>query len=194
MTELLEYLLEMDTELFLWLNNFGSEKWDGFWLWMTDKETWYPLYLILLVLAGFYLKKWKKFSVFVLITVLLVTIVDQSTSSFFKPLFGRLRPCHYEELDGLFRLVKSYCGGQYSFFSGHSSNSFAVAFFMGLFIREKHKWLFPVLFIWATSVAYSRVYIGVHYPLDIFVGALWGACFGYLFYRIYLYIEEKYLN
>ena len=192
MTEMFEVLLKLDTELFIWLNNLGSPKWDQFWLFVTNKKSWISLYLVLLLLIIFKLKDWRKIGVFVLVTATMVTFIDQTTSSFFKPVFGRLRPCHYEDLDGLFRLVKSYCGGKYSFFSGHSSNSFAVAVYLGMIMKPKLNWMLPVLLIWAAMVAYSRIYVGVHFPLDIVLGGIWGAFFGYLFYRLYQFIAKKY--
>jgi undecaprenyl-diphosphatase len=79
------------------------------------------------------------------------------------------------------RLVKASCGGKYGFFSGHSSNSFALAFFFSL-IFNKVKWLMPILLSFAGLIAYSRIYLGVHYPLDILCGAFAGILMGSLVY------------
>jgi undecaprenyl-diphosphatase len=81
------------------------------------------------------------------------------------------------------RLVKASCGGKYGFFSGHSSNSFALAFFFSLIFKEVKK-LLPVLLSFAALIAYSRVYIGVHYPLDIICGAFAGIVMAYLVYSL----------
>ena len=99
---------------------------------------------------------------------------DQLTN-LFKVQIGRLRPCYDDEVKSLLRLVKPTCGGKFSFFSGHASNSFALAVFFGLILKPTNSFHFPVLLLIAFLIAYSRVYIGVHFPLDIFVGAIAGS-------------------
>ncbi len=187
----LDQLLEKDTELFLYLNNLGTEPWDGFWMFVTNKESWIPFYVLMLLFAIWRFKNWRKILLLVLSVSLLILIVDQSTSSFFKPVIGRFRPCHNELLDGLMRLVKEGCGGKYAFFSSHSSNSFALATFFGLTMTGLRKYILPVLLFWAAMVAYSRVYIGVHYPLDIFAGMLWGILWGILIYKLFKLLAGK---
>ena len=121
-----------------------------------------------------------KKTLWLLLTIaLLITFTDQITNAF-KNGFQRLRPCHEEALDGLMRRVKSSCGGKYSYFSGHASNSFAIAtLFVTLFAKRFQA--MRLLFVVAAFVAYSRIYIGVHYPLDVLSGALFGAFGGWLF-------------
>ena len=92
------------------------------------------------------------------------------------------------------RLVKSYCGAQYSYFSGHASNSMAVAVFSGLVLKSKHKYLVFGLLFWAALMAYSRIYIGVHYPLDIISGMTFGAISGYTFYRLEKYLQSRFMR
>ena len=107
--------------------------------------------------------------------------LDQITN-LFKDGFARLRPCHDPDIAPLMRLVKDRCGGLYGFFSGHSSNSFALAIFFITFFKS----IYPVmrwLVLWAAIVAYSRVYVGVHYPIDILCGALFGSVIGLVFAR-----------
>jgi len=92
------------------------------------------------------------------------------------------------------RLVKSSCGGMYGYFSGHASNSFALAvFFSGVFGAKYRKLPFLLLFV-AFLVAYSRIYIGVHYPLDIVSGMAFGSLVGLLFYRIWLRLRGSLLG
>ena len=175
-------MIHLDEQLFLWLNNLGTPSWDGFWLFMTNKYNMAPLYLFLL---GFSIWKWgwKKGLGVLGVALLMIAFTDQVTN-LFKSGFARLRPCHDPDIAPLMRLVKAKCGGQFGFFSGHASNSFAVAlFFIGLFHKQySHmRWLI----LWAAIVAYSRVYVGVHYPLDIFCGAIFGIASGYKFHRLY---------
>ena len=178
----MEQLLEYDTELFLFLNGLGTETWDGFWMFYTTKFNWIPFYAVLLYLMFRNLNR-KSFLLVVLVIALLVTFTDQITNVF-KDGFERFRPCHNEDLDGVMRLVKSYCGGKHGFFSGHASNSMAVAVFVGLLLRPYYKYLIFFMLLWAAAMAYSRVYIGVHYPLEIFCGLVFGALSGFCLYKL----------
>ena len=93
-------------------------------------------------------------------------------------------------LKDLFRVVKESCGGLYSFFSAHAANSFAFATFIFFMTRKCYRKLSFVLFIWALIVSYSRIYIGVHFPLDIIFGAVYGIASGYIFYSLLKYITK----
>jgi undecaprenyl-diphosphatase len=124
---------------------------------------------------------WKKGLWFVFSIALLITCTDQITN-LFKEGFARLRPCHDSNLAPLMRLVKDRCGGLYGFFSGHSSNSFALAIFFITFFKPRYPAMRWLVF-WAAIVAYSRVYVGVHYPIDILCGALFGSAIGFVFAR-----------
>lgn len=175
----MEELIKADQELFLFLNRLGSETYDGFWLFVTDKWGSIPLYAILLILC-FVKLGWKK-TLLVLVTVaLLITCTDQ-LANVFKDGVKRLRPCHTPGIMDQLRLVKDWCGGQYGYFSAHASNSFAVAVFFGLLFKKYFKWLLPVLIVWSLAIGYSRIYIGVHYPLDVATGFFFGAVIGLLF-------------
>lgn len=185
-----EDLVQWDREAFLFLNSLGTETWDGFWMFMTDSITAIPLYALLLFFT------YKSFGLkgtvlIVLCVALMITCTDQ-LSNFFKYGVRRLRPCHDPEISGIMRLVKSYCGGKYAYFSAHAANSFAVATFFSLQFQSKIKWIGPFLILWAMIVAYSRVYIGVHFPLDIITGALVGSFFAWLFVKLYIFARPKF--
>jgi undecaprenyl-diphosphatase len=180
-------MIQLDEQLFLWLNNLGSANWDWFWLFMTNKFNMIPLYIVLLIVSFRHLA-WQKGFLFLVVIALLITGTDQVTN-LFKDGFERLRPCHNEDIAPLMRLVKKSCGGAYSFFSGHASNSFALATFFTVFFRKQFpamKWLF----FWAAVVAYSRVYVGVHFPLDIFCGAVYGIMIGWIIARMSFRVLE----
>lgn len=169
---------QLDTEFFLWLNSFHSAAFDGVMAWISAKNSWIPLY-ILIIVAVFYFFKKKGF--FYIITLIVsVALSDQFSSSLLKPLFKRLRPCHEPDLQNLVHLVGN-CGGQFGFCSSHAANSFALATLMNLFWGKQWKAL-NVMYIWAFVVSYSRIYVGVHYPIDILVGALVGIFFANLVY------------
>lgn len=183
-------LLEWDTEIFLWLNSLGTETWDPFWLQVSEVVTWIPLYGVLLFLVIRALKG-RAILWALLVLVLNVFLTDQGSTWLFKEQFERLRPCHVEVLIDQIRLVKGGCGGQFGFLSAHASNTFGLAVLIGLILRRRYRWLLPVLLMWASFVAYSRIYLGVHYPLDLIAGALYGSLCGYLLYQLYLWLISK---
>ncbi|MCK5103428.1 MAG: phosphatase PAP2 family protein, partial [Cyclobacteriaceae bacterium] len=129
------------------------------------------------------IKVFKKDSVYLIIGILFVILAsDQFTSSFMKPFFGRLRPCHDPGIGYLVHIANT-CGGQFGFASGHAANSFGIAMFIWMVFRNYWRWTW-VIFLWAFTVAVSRIMIGVHYPGDILIGGLIGAFFGWLMFML----------
>jgi undecaprenyl-diphosphatase len=187
---MLEAILQKDIELLIYLNNLGTAQWDGFWLVITNKFSAIPLYFVLLY---FTYKQFglKKTVIVILFVALLITVSDQ-TSNLFKFGWKRLRPCHDENISNLIRLVKENCGGLYSFFSAHAANAMAIAMFFSLILIKKIKIIVPILIIWAYLVAYSRIYIGVHYPLDVVTGMFFGVLYGILCYKLFTVFLNRY--
>lgn len=183
-------LLQLDKDIFLFLNSMGSTTWDGLWLFITNKLSSIPLYLFLLIAIYrcFGLKK----TLLIIVTVaMLITVTDQ-LANFFKYGVQRLRPCHDPDLSGMVRLVKSSCGGKFGYFSAHAANSFALAFFFTGLLSFKYKYIGFFLFIWASVVAYSRIYVGVHFPLDILTGLGIGLFLSWLFTKLYIFALQKF--
>lgn len=181
-------IIELDHRIFLFLNNLGGEGWDWLWLLITDKWTAIPLYLILVYLL-FKNLGWRSAALSLVLVTLLITTTDQ-LANVFKDGFERLRPCGQEGVREVSRFVAVRCG-KYGFFSAHASNTVGVAVFLGFLNKKAFPKLLYLLLIWAMIVAYSRIYLGVHYPGDILIGGLLGAGIGYLYYHGYRLISDK---
>lgn len=188
---MLEQLIDLDKALFLYLNGLGNTTWDDFWMVYTTKFYWIPLYAFLIFLIYKQKVKPKLFVITILVIILMVAVTDQVTN-LFKDGFERLRPCHDSSLTDIMRIVKEGCGGKYGYFSGHSSNSMAAAVFTGLLLRNKYKCLIFIMLFWAALMGYSRIYIGVHFPLDVVSGFTFGALSGFGFYRLDKYLQLRF--
>jgi len=180
----MEQLLHWDQELFQLLNGeWRSAVLDFLAPLWRDRRFWIPLYLLL---ASFAIWKFKfKGLWFILALVLAVGLSDTLSSRVVKPAVARLRPCNTPELRADVHLLV-HCGSGYSFTSSHAANHFAFAAFVYMTfgaLYRRARWLW---WIWAASIAYAQVYVGVHYPADIAGGALLGAGIGYLMARLYL--------
>jgi undecaprenyl-diphosphatase len=175
---MIEWLESIDQQVTLFLNGFHHPIMDQVMWIITIKYTWIPLYLFIIyqLFKAFNNSGWY----WLVGIILLVIATDQLTSSVIKPFFGRLRPCHDPEINYLIHNFKK-CGGLYSFVSGHSANSFAIATFVFLLFKNRFTKTW-VIFIWAIIIAYSRVYLGVHYMGDIVVGGTIGAVLGIGFF------------
>jgi len=159
-----------DTNLFLFINGIHASFFDGIMFAISAKLTWVPLYIAALYVV---IKKWKRESVWVILAlVLCIVIADQVSSGIIKHAVQRLRPSHAEDLKGMVHLVKGYGGGMFGFVSSHAANSFGFALLSSILFKNR-KYTF-VIFGWAALLSYSRVYLGVHYPGDIFGGMIVG--------------------
>ena len=184
---MIEEILKLDSQLFLFLNNLGSSTFDTFWIFLSFKESNIFFYLSLLIFYFYKESKTIKLSeVFysLLFIAIMITITDQ-TANLFKDSFQRLRPCYNETLIDSVRLVKESCGGKYGFFSAHASNSFSLAVFFGLLYKNKFRYVICISLLYASLISYSRIYLGVHFPLDILFGGIFGITIGLVIFRIY---------
>ena len=187
---MIEEILKLDTELFLFLNSLGSPIFDNIWIYLSYKEANILFYSILLIFYSYY-KSFKLSEVLylLLIVAIMITITDQ-TANLFKDSFQRLRPCYDEVIKDSVRIVKEGCGGKYGFFSAHASNSFSLAIFFGLLFRDKYKNIISFTVLYASLISYSRIYLGVHFPLDLLCGSLFGIIIGFIIFIFY----DKQLN
>jgi undecaprenyl-diphosphatase len=159
------FIHALDAALFSLINQDGQNAFfDWFMPFMSELKN----FTFVLILLGIWLlvRERKAGIIFLIFLGLTITITDQSTNKFMKEWFGRIRPCAVLEH---VRMMTD-CNTSYSFPSSHAVNIFAGAFFMSQPFRR----LGPVFYAIAAIVAYSRVYIGIHYPLDVIGGAAIG--------------------
>tara|TARA_B100000214_G_scaffold287959_1_gene217535 strand:- start:499 stop:1086 length:588 start_codon:yes stop_codon:yes gene_type:complete len=186
---MIEEILKLDSKLFLYLNNLGTSKFDNFWISLSKIEANILMYLFLILLF-FYIKKIRPKLIFIFyfffVIAVMITITDQG-ANIFKDSFQRLRPCYNESIIDSLRLVKENCGGKYGFFSAHASNSFSLAIFFGLLFINRIRYIIMITIVYASLISYSRIYLGVHYPIDIIFGSFFGIFVGFVMYSfVYL--------
>lgn len=185
---MLDKLLEWDQELFLYLNGKHISWLDPVMLFLSSYANWIIVCIIMLVLiflnAG--ARKWIA-SVFFLGSIGMSGLL----TNIIKIIIARPRPIHNEAWNDVIHAIESY-ENTYSFFSSHSATTFTMSVFFFLFFRLK-RWYGILAVMWAAVVAYSRIYLAKHYPIDVFVGALFGtliAIFGYMLYKYYVKKRE----
>lgn len=188
---MVESLEALDRSAFLAINGWHAPWVDRLMLLVSEMLTWFPLYLFFFFLIRRRFG-WRGLWWSVPVLGLMILCSDKGSVLLFKEAVQRLRPCHEPTLQGLVHLVKDGCGGLYGFISSHASNHFAVALFMTGVLGGTPRWALPTLIGWAALISYSRVYLGVHYPGDVLVGALYGsavgAVFAVLFRRVLQYV------
>ena len=183
---MLDYLIYLDKKLFIFLNNLGSKPFDEIWLLLTNQLNWIPFFLILLFILYKKLGT-KKLGIAILIVAALITFTNEITDVI-KFSVQRIRPCNDQKLIGLIRVVKD--SDTFSYFSGHAANSTAAMMFVFLILRKHYKYSY-LLFLYPLIFAYSRIYLGLHFPLDIISGFIFGGCTGFLFYFLFEKISNK---
>lgn len=164
----MSYIVWLDTKLF-YLINIGTQNrfFDLLMPFVTNFKNWWPL--IVPVVIGLLGWGGKKGRVAVVVIAIAVGVSDYSSGKVIKYLIGRIRPCNV--LEGVHLLV--YCG-KYSFPSSHASNMAAMLITAGYYYKKA---LIP-LFVLTVVIGYSRIYVGVHYPLDVMGGYVWGCAVG----------------
>lgn len=186
---MLEKIIDLDKSLFVFLNNLGSEPFDPIWKLITNQLNWIPFFLLV---AYILYKKVtpKQFLITLVFIALMITFSDQVTN-LVKNSVERLRPCNDIEIKDHIRIVKESL--TFSYFSGHAANSTAAMMFIFLILRKYYKYTF-LLFLYPLIFAYSRIYLGLHFPLDILSGYVFGSLVGILFYKLYVKCIQNYLK
>lgn len=185
----LKHIITKDKELLVYLNSLGSEQWDSFWLFITNQFNWIPLFasILFLIIKRFGLKKGTFLLLFI---VVLVAFSDQFTN-LIKSLTGRTRPCNDPNFQEFLRPF-SYKPGGKSFWSGHASLSTTFTTFIILVFQKYYKFIY-LLIVFPILFGYSRIYLGVHFPVDVTCGYLSGILLGFLFYKLFKssFVQKK---
>lgn len=185
---MIETLDQIDRSLFIFLNGIHSEWMDVVMVTVSNKFFWIWLYALILVRIIY---RYKIDSIFIIAGIIIcIVLSDQITSGLMKPFFARLRPSHDDQFTSIIHLVNNYRGGMYGFSSGHAANSFGLACILLFSIGKKEKWV-KYLLIWAAIVAYSRIYLGVHYPGDVLFGGIVGCLSAFVAYQMLLLIKKQ---
>lgn len=184
---MITFFTNIDHQIFHFVNQTLAAVWlDWIMVFLSSKWLFIPIYVLAIYKMVQIFK--QKFWIPMLVCLLAFGLADSISSKIFKPVFKRTRPAHYEQLH--VRLPAGMPGSKYGFVSSHAANTFAVYPILALIIfsvyskerkkiTESFKWKL-IAYLIAFLVAYSRVYNGVHWPGDVFFGALLGLSIGKL--------------
>ncbi|MBL7965394.1 MAG: phosphatase PAP2 family protein [Prolixibacteraceae bacterium] len=185
----MEVIKQLDQSFFLFLNELHSNFWDKVMFLFSSREIWIPFYALIIYMI---VKTYKKNSIYILILIGLSIAVSDQFSGLIKNTVERLRPSNDPAISNLVHIVNEYRGGTFGFFSSHASNSFTIAVIASLLFKRR---MFTItMFIWAILISYTRIYLGLHYPGDILTGWIWGALIGYGFYRLMIFLQQRYFK
>ena len=184
---MLDAIIEWDKALFVSLNSMGSPTWDALWIFITKKSFFivYPILIYLIFKA-----KGRDGFIVIAFIALTVLLCDRISVECFKEVFKRLRPDHTEGLGDQVRFLMNKAG-KYSFVSSHATNVFGVAGVLSAILGKHYKGIYLYLFIWASVVSYSRVYVGKHYPLDLVGGAILGLLISIVVVQLYRFVINR---
>jgi undecaprenyl-diphosphatase len=185
-------MLEFDKKLFFLINNgLSNPVFDFIFPFLREPYFWAPVYFFF---AIFFVVNYKK-TAYSLIFFAIITFIlsDQLSAHVIKPYIGRLRPCQDVSLASQINLLIP-CGSGYSFPSSHATNHFGFSTFLIVTLHKKIKWLRPSVILWAFSVCFAQVYVGVHYPLDVFFGGTLGVFIGLLVGELCRFSIQKYFD
>ncbi|MBC8173212.1 MAG: phosphatase PAP2 family protein [Chitinophagales bacterium] len=190
-----EALQHLDERLFTFVNQtLENNFFDAILPPIRGKNFWVPLYLLI---TGIIIWKYKwKGLVLVILLIANATASDQISSAVVKPAVNRTRPCQDPAFKEHVILRIDRCSPGKSFTSSHATNTFAFATLLTLLFRKRYKWVFPVSFLWAFSISFAQIYVGVHYPFDILAGMLLGITIAVIIFtlaKLFLF-ERIHLN
>jgi undecaprenyl-diphosphatase len=182
-------LIELDRQLLLAWNGSDSLFLDGLVKTLTTATTWIPMYVALIILMLKNNDTMQKSMIIVGCALLCVFVAGSLDDMIVKPLVGRWRPTHDDQIGLLVDVVNGYRGGRFGFFSAHASNTFSLAVFLALLVRSRV--LSIALILWSLINCWTRIYLGVHFPGDILCGLLWGGIVGSAVWFLHYKLNQR---
>ena len=173
---MIEFLNHIDSTLFLFLNGFHNLFFDKVMFGATKSLVWLPLYLFFLF---FMIRKYKWNTLIILVFAALMILASDQLSDLVKDMVQRLRPSNQPGL--MVHIVEAYKGGTFGFYSAHATNTSCVVMFLIILLGREYPYVYIPAILWSLLISYTRIYLGVHYPGDIFAGWIAGSLIGYLF-------------
>lgn len=185
-----DFLLHFDRHLFYFINHdLANSFFDSVMPWFRTPKNWIPLYVIAI---AFLVWKFKKTGVVIIVFLALTAgFADFTSNHFIKLPVARLRPCR-DAVVSKTDIVRVACGTGYSFPSIHAVDHFAVASLAILLFYRRWRWIWFWGILWAGLISFAQIYVGVHFPIDVFCGALYGWLVGWLFSRLFWLINKRY--
>jgi len=175
-----DFLLQLDRKLFYSINHtLSNQFFDAIMPHLRAPLFWAPVYIFILI---FCVARYKKQgAIIILLLIATFAFADFGSASLIKPFVHRLRPCNDPALAQTIVHVKGVdCGTGYSFPSAHASNHFAISVFLICVFYKRWRGIWFWALLWAGLVCFAQVYVGVHYPIDILAGAIYGTLIGWL--------------
>ncbi|MBB5397629.1 phosphatase PAP2 family protein [Mucilaginibacter sp. AK015] len=174
-----DHLLHFDRHIFYLINHdLSNTFFDWLMPLMRNPKFWIPLYLFII---GFCIWQYKKQgAILIVFLALAVGFADYTSASLIKPYAHRLRPCR-DPVTSAAVVRRVPCGTGYSFPSTHATDHFAIAVFLSWLFYKQRRWVLPATLLWAAIICFAQVYVGVHFPLDVTGGAIYGSLVGILF-------------
>ncbi|MBK0380849.1 phosphatase PAP2 family protein [Mucilaginibacter segetis] len=174
-----DQLLQFDRHLFHFINHDLS---NSFFDWlmplMRNAKFWIPLYLFIII---FFIWVYKRRGLVIIVSLAMcVGFADFTSASMFKYFVKRDRPCR-DAIVSSTVIARVPCGTGYSFPSTHATDHFAIAVFLCFICYKKWPWVMPLSLFWAALICFAQVYVGVHFPVDVLCGAIYGALVGWAF-------------
>lgn len=185
-----EALVHFDRQLFYFINHdLGNAFFDGIMPYMRNPRFWIPLYVFII---GFCIWRYKKTGAKIVILLALTAgVADFTSASLIKPTVKRIRPCREVTL-GDTDINRVACGTGYSFPSTHATDHFAMAAFLILLFYKKWRWIALWATLWAGIICFAQVYVGVHYPIDVLGGTIYGILIGSLFAFLFKKLQPNF--